>query len=124
MCSSLRRVRFRHCTRLHYDHTNPVMLAVIRLKSMLDLDRPDTPPTFAISREDDAILSIAKRMTLVSTEAKRPLLAKAAVHFANMRSITIKHWGESRAMLETIELLQSDLHRLAGLASVNDFVSD
>ena len=91
---------------------------------MLDLDHPDTPPTFAISRDDDAILSIAKQMTLVSTEVKRELLAKASPHFAKMRSITIDHWGESKPMLEAIDLLESDLRRLAELVSANDFVTD
>lgn len=91
---------------------------------MLDLDHPDTPPTFAISREDDAILSIAKRMTLVSTENKAQLLAQAIPHFAAMRSITIDHWGESKPMLDAIDLLEADLRRLAGLESGNDYVTD
>lgn len=91
---------------------------------MLDLDHPDTPPTFAISREDDAILSIAKRMTLVSTEAKIELLAQAGPHFATLRSITIDHWGKSKPMLDAIDLLESDLRRLAGLESKNDYVTD
>ncbi|TWU52008.1 hypothetical protein [Rubripirellula reticaptiva] len=91
---------------------------------MLDLDHPDTPPTFAISREGDAILSIAKRMTLVSTEAKQALLSRSIAHFAKMRSITIEHWGESKPKLDAIDLLQHDLQRLALQNSTNDFVND
>lgn len=91
---------------------------------MLDLDHPDTPPTFAISREDCAILSIAKRMTLVSTEAKQALFVQAATHFAVMRSITIDRWGKSKPMLDAIDVLESDLQRLAGLESKNDFLKD
>ena len=91
---------------------------------MLDLDHPDTPPTFAIAREDDAILSIAKRMTLVSTDTKRELLRSSVPHFDAMRSITSEHWGQSKAMIDAIDLLQSDLQRLAMLPSTNDFVTD
>lgn len=91
---------------------------------MLDLNHPDTPPTFAIAREDDAILSIAKRMTLISTEAKRELLVRASTHFAKMRKITADHWGESKQMLDAIDVLESDLRRLAALESKNDFVTD
>ena len=91
---------------------------------MLDLNHPDTPPTFAIAREDDAILSIAKRMTLISTEAKRELLNRALAHFAKMRTITVDHWGGSKPMLDAIDVLESDLRRLTSLESTNNFVTD
>ncbi|MBL8814561.1 MAG: hypothetical protein JNL58_00930 [Planctomyces sp.] len=91
---------------------------------MLDLNHPDTPPTFAISRENDAILSIAKRMTLISTEAKRELLDRALVHFAKMRLITMDHWSGSKPMLDTIDVLEADLRQLAALESKNNFVTD
>ena len=91
---------------------------------MLDLNHPDTPLTFAIAREDGAILSIAKRMTLISTEAKRELLDRALAHFAKMRTITVEHWGRSKPKLDAIDVLESDLRRLAALESTNNFVID
>ena len=91
---------------------------------MLDLEHPNTPHILAISREDDAILSIAKRMTLVSTDAKQHLLETSLTHFESMRSVTTNHWGASKAKLDAINLLQSNLQHLAALDSENDFATD
>lgn len=88
---------------------------------MLDLNDPLSRYVIAVAREDDAILSIAKRMTLVSTEAKRELLLSATPHFTRMRELLAEGWGQSRRKTAAIEKLQQELTHLAELASENDF---
>ena len=88
---------------------------------MLDLDHPMTKFVFAISREDGAILSIAKRMTLVATPEKRELLNHAHKHIDQMHQIVLKGWGQSDKMSAAIELLQKQVEILASIPSQNDF---
>lgn len=91
---------------------------------MLDLDHPETKFIFAIAREDDAILSIAKRMTLVSTEEKADLLIQGRKHIANMRDILVEGWKKSRKKSAAIDLLSKNLEEFALVESTNDFVDD
>lgn len=91
---------------------------------MLDLNHPDTPYIFAISSEDDALLSIVKRMTLVSTSEKMLLLQRATDHLQAMREITLGYWGSSQSRIEAIDLLASQIETLSAIESQNDFVSD
>lgn len=88
---------------------------------MLDLDHPLSRYVIAVAREDDAILSIAKRMTLVSTEAKRELLVSSQPHFARMRELQREGWGTSAEQTAAIDLLQQQLTTLAAIPSANDF---
>ena len=101
-----------------------VIPAVIRSEKMLDLDHPDTPHTFAIAREDDAVLSIVKRMTLVSTNAKDALLDRAHEHLNAMRKIVNDHWNANPEKLDAIDTLEADVTRLARLESANDYVDN
>ena len=91
---------------------------------MLDPDHPDTPNTFAIAREDDAVLSIVKRMTLVSTNAKDALLERAREHLNAMRKIVNDHWKADPDKLNAIDALEASVTRLATLESANDFAND
>ncbi len=91
---------------------------------MLDLDHPLSRYVIAVAREDDAILSIAKRMTLVSTEAKRELLASAQPHLVRMRELQREGWGTSAKQMAAIDLLQEQLTQLAAIPSENDFYPD
>lgn len=77
-----------------------------------------------MAREDDAILSIAKRMTLVNTDQKIQLLEQSKKHFAEMKSILAQGWGKSKTKIAAIELLEQELAALAALPSTNDFVTD
>ncbi|QDU75002.1 hypothetical protein Pan97_20220 [Bremerella volcania] len=88
---------------------------------MLDLDHPMSRFIVAVAREDDAILSIARRMTLVSTEAKRELLESANPHFTRMRELQREGWGESTEQTAAIVLLKQQLTHLAEIPSENDF---
>lgn len=91
---------------------------------MLDLDHPLSRFIFAVAREDDAILSIAKRMTLVSTAAKSALLTSARPHFARMRELQVEGWGESSEQTAAIDFLEQQLAHLASIPSENDFYPD
>jgi hypothetical protein len=91
---------------------------------MLDLNHPQTKFVFAISREDDRILSIAKKMTLISTEQKREQLKLAGKHFENMRSIMREGWKESRTKELAIAELEKQLAELASTESSNEFLTD
>lgn len=77
-----------------------------------------------MAREDDAILSIAKRMTLVTTDQKKQLLEQSRMHFAEMRSILAQGWGRSRKKAAAIELLEHELAVLSALPSTNNFEKD
>lgn len=91
---------------------------------MLDLDHPDTKFIFAIAREDDAILAIAKRMTLVSTAEKAELLKEGRKHVSNMREILVQGWKKSPEKTAAIELLAKQLEEYAAIESTNAFVDD
>src|SRR5438093_8508367 len=80
---------------------------------MLDLNHPQTKFKFAIAREDDAVLSIAKRMTLVRTEEKRALLVRAQEHITKMRQILVEGWRNSQEKSAAIDLLQKQIQILA-----------
>lgn len=89
-----------------------------------DLSHPGSRNIIAISREDDAILSIAKRMTLVSTIEKVELLSRAMTHISKMRRIQLGYWGESAEKSAAIDLLAKQLAELAAVESRNDFAAD
>lgn len=89
---------------------------------MLDLNHPQSKFIIAISHEDGMILSIAKRMTLISTEKKREQLALARKHFENMRSIMRDGWKKSRNKERAIAKLETQLAQLATTESTNDFL--
>ncbi|MET1079030.1 MAG: hypothetical protein ABWY06_13530 [Pseudomonas sp.] len=91
---------------------------------MLDLNHPETKYTFAISGQDDAILSIAKRMTLVDTAAKKLLLPRAHEATSKMRQICIAGWGKRQGKLEAIDLLHLQIAELAATPSLNNYVTD
>ena len=91
---------------------------------MLDLNHPMTKFTFAIAREDDRILSIAKRMTLVDTDAKTLLLPGAHEAAKKMTEICVSAWGNKRDKLDAIQLLHRQITEFAAIPSANCFVSD
>ncbi|AFY72183.1 hypothetical protein Syn7502_00008 [Synechococcus sp. PCC 7502] len=91
---------------------------------MLDLNEPLTKFIFAISGQNDAILSICKRMTLVDTEHKRKLLLQAETHLTEMRSITIKGWGNSSEKIDAIDRLQECLISFVAIPSDNNFIHE
>ena len=91
---------------------------------MLDLNHPETKYIFAIAHQDDAILSIAKRMTLVDTETKQLLLPSAHGAISKMRQICIEGWKRRKDKMEALDLLHSQLSELAAIPSVNDYVTE
>ena len=87
---------------------------------MLDLDHPDTPHTFAIARADDALLALAKRMTMASTEDRKVLLKQARTHLQDMRKTVFGHWNGCSSKLQAIAELQEGLTRLSAIESDDD----
>lgn len=89
---------------------------------MLDLNHPQTPFIFAMAREDDAVLSLAKKMTLVSTAEKAELFQKCQKHFSEMRKICSEGFKKSKKKSKTIDQLASEVKVLATTESTNDFL--
>src|SRR4051794_34233099 len=91
-------------------------------RRMLDLDHPDTDFTLAVARADDAVLSLAKRMTLVSTSEKAALLDQALVALDEIARIARQRWSDDRKKISAIEELREGMRALAALDSSNDFL--
>jgi hypothetical protein len=91
---------------------------------VLDPDHPDTDATIAIAHADDAVLAIAKRMTLVSSPEKPALLDAALRALDEMERIARRQWNGDAARRSAIDLLRDDIRALAALESRNDFVAD
>ena len=89
---------------------------------MLDLNHPQTPFIFAMAREDDAILSLAKKMTLVDTARKKELLETSLRHSAEMKKICDEGFKKTKKKHKAIELLESEITTLALVESTNDFL--
>jgi hypothetical protein len=87
---------------------------------MLDLNHPMTEHIFAASRHDDAILSIAKRMTLVPTEERDALLCRSREHFASLRKLNQEHFEHSDFIASAIDELESGCEKIASLVSTED----
>jgi hypothetical protein len=91
---------------------------------MLNLDHPDTDATLAIAHADVAVLSIAKRMTLVGASQKAALLESALLALDGMERVSRQKWGNDQPKLSAIEQLRLEMRALAALDSSNDFSID
>jgi hypothetical protein len=86
--------------------------------TMLDLNHPDTPITFAVAAEHGKVLHYAKRMTLVSTQERQQILDEALNACSTIRVITKQRWGNAKNKNKSIELLEANLRELASPFSV------
>ena len=91
---------------------------------MLDLNHPQTKFVFAIARADDALLSIAKQMTLVDNPTKQLLLPRAHEAILMMRDCCLEGWGKKQKKLDAIDLLHKRITEFAVIPSTNDYVTD
>ena len=90
---------------------------------MLDLNHPQTKFVFAIARADDALLSIAKQMTLVDNPTKQLLLPRAHEAILMMRDCCLEGWGKKQKKLDAIDLLHKRITEFAAVPSTNDYVT-
>jgi hypothetical protein len=107
---------------LHFHALCPVPLgpSVRRLRThynMLDLKHPQTQWIFDASREEDAILSFAKLMTLVPTPQRQQLLPRIARPIARLRRLNHEHFGGSSFIERAISDLEAGCQSIASLQS-------
>jgi hypothetical protein len=84
---------------------------------MLDLKHPQTKWIFAASREEDAILSFAKLMTLLPTPQRQQILSRVARPIERLRQLNREQFGASSFIESAISDLGSGCHAIAGLQS-------
>jgi hypothetical protein len=85
-----------------------------------DLDDPMSKAILAAARHDDAILHIAKRMTLVPTEARAKLLERCQEHLSALRTLNDEHFRASTFIASSIDALERGLASIAVLKSLED----
>ena len=84
---------------------------------MLDLKHPQTQWIFDASREDDAILSFAKLMTLLPTPQRQQLLQRIARPIVRLRRLNREHFGASPFIERAISDLEAGCQSIASLQS-------
>ncbi len=72
---------------------------------------------FAASREDDAILTLTKLMTLLPTHQRQRLLRRVDRHLERLRAINNKHFDASPFIDSAINDLESGCRHIASLQS-------
>ncbi len=82
---------------------------------MLDLDHPMTQHRFAAARIDDRLLTLAKLMTLTSTEERQRLLGVCDKPVRSLRLLNEEHFGASSFIAEAITEIERALDGLAAL---------
>lgn len=100
------------------------MLERASSNNMLNLDHPDTDFTLAVAHAADAVLSIAKRMTLVGSPAKVELLSRALLALDGMERTSQQRWPDDGEKLRSIVQLRHEIRELAALVSSNDYLID
>lgn len=73
---------------------------------MLDLKHPQTKWIFDTSREDDAILSFSKLMTLLPTTQRQQILSRVARPIERLRRLNREHFGASSFIERAISDLE------------------
>ena len=84
---------------------------------MLDLKHPQTKWIFDASREDAAILSFAKLMTLLPTPQRQQILSRVARPIERLRRLNREHFGASSFIERAISDLEAGCHSIASLQS-------
>jgi hypothetical protein len=71
---------------------------------------------------DNAILFLARQMTLATTEQRASLLVECEAAFAAMRQAALLAWPEDSSRNSAVDLLEERVKELAHTPSQNDFL--
>src|SRR5215212_4788898 len=81
---------------------------------MLDLNHPMTRWTFAASREKDAVLSLAKLMTLLPTAQRQQVFKRLRRHIQRLQRLNEKYFENSPFIIRALEDLEAGCKTIAG----------
>jgi hypothetical protein len=84
---------------------------------MLNRNHPQTKWIFAASRHDDAVLTLAKLMTLLPTIERQQLLGRIARHIERLHRLNREHFNASAFIERAISDLESACRSIANLQS-------
>jgi hypothetical protein len=82
---------------------------------MLNLDHPHSKHVFAAARLEDAVLDLAKLMTLVPSTRRRELLEECQQTLGKMRTLNSEHFESSVFISAAISELDESLAQMAEL---------
>jgi len=84
---------------------------------MLDFNHPQARWRFAASRENDAILTFTKLMTLLPSPLRQQLLPRISRHLERLRRINREHFAASEFIDHAISDLEIGYKHIANLQS-------
>ena len=80
---------------------------------MLELDHPMTAHRFAAARADDRLLTLARHMTLTSTQERQQIFEACRQPLDELRRLNDEHFGAFAFTVEAVTELEQALNMLA-----------